>query len=78
MKKMICMLLTILLLASLGSAAFAEENVLDIDIMGICMNGPEVLSELQGVFSPNPNGIIAHDPDVYYMSLECSPYTRQS
>ena len=70
MKKMICMLLTILLLASLGSAAFAEENVLDIDIMGICMNGPEVLSELQGVFSPNPNGIIAHDPDVYYMSLD--------
>ena len=76
MKKMICMLLTILLLASLGSAAFAEENVLDIDVMGIRMNEPEGLSELQGAFDFSPNGIVAHDPDVYYMSLEYFAMTK--
>lgn len=76
MKKITCMLLTILLFTSLFSAAYAEENVRDIDIMGICMNEPEWLSKLQGVFDLYPSGIVAHDPDVYYMSLEYLAMTK--
>ena len=41
MKRIFCMLLAVLLFASLGTATLAEESVLDIDIMGIRMNYPE-------------------------------------
>lgn len=70
MRKIICILLSVLLLTALGGAVFAEENTLDIDIMGIRMQEPAGLSGLQGVYESNPDGIIAHDPDVYYMSFD--------
>ena len=70
MKRIFCMLLAVLLFASLGTATFAEESVLDIDIMGIRMNYPEEFKELQGILEPDPSGIIAYDPDVYYMSID--------
>lgn len=70
MKKLISILLAVLLLASLSTAALAEDNILDIDIMGIRMDYPAEFSELQGFLSPNPNGIIAYDPNVYYMSFD--------
>ena len=69
MKKFICMFLAVLLLASLGSAAFAENTVMDFDIMGIRVEAPAELDELQGIYDFNPFGIIAHDPDVYYTSV---------
>ena len=69
MKKIISMLLTVALLASLGTAALAEENVRDIDIMGMRMSYPEELNKLLGVLSIRPYGIVAYDPNVYYMSV---------
>ena len=70
MKKLISIILAVLLLASLGTAALAEDSKLDIDIMGIRMDYPEEFSELQGTLEPNPNGIIAYDPEVYYMTFK--------
>ena len=70
MKKLISIILAVLLLASLGTAALAEDSKLDIDIMGIRMDYPEEFSELQGTLEPNPNGIISYDPEVYYMTFK--------
>ena len=70
MKKIISILLAVLLLVSLSTAALAEDSTLDIDIMGIRMDYPAEFSELQGFLSPSPNGIIAYAPNVYYMSFE--------
>ena len=48
-----------MMLLSAGPAVQAEDNVMDIEEMGIKMEIPAEFSEFQGVFSPEANGISA-------------------
>ena len=69
MKKMLCMLLAVLLLASLGSAAFADGNQEVFEENGFTLTYTDEFSKdnLKGTFSANPYGRI--DDGLYYATF---------
>ena len=69
MKKILCMLLAVLLLASLGSAAFADGNQAVFEENGFTLTYTDEFSEdnLKGTFSANPYGRI--DDGLYYATF---------
>ena len=67
MKKLLCVLLAVLLLASLGVTAFAEEgNTEVLEEMGITVTWPSN-DDLLGYMETNPYGASSRDPEVYFM-----------
>ena len=69
MKKLLSVLLAVLLLASLGVTAFAEEgNTEVIEDMGITVTWPSN-DELLDYLETYSYGAIARDPNVYYMPV---------
>ena len=69
MKKILCMLLAVLLLASLGSAAFADGNQEVFEENGFTLTYTDEFSKdnLKGTFSANPYGRI--DDGLYYATF---------
>ena len=54
MKRTIALLLIVMMLFSLGAAAFAEEKTEAWDKMGFTLTYPEKFSNIKGIFIPNP------------------------
>ena len=69
MKKVFSILLALLLLVSLGTAAMADDSTFTSEEMGITLQYPEEFGNLQGLLFLSPQGIIAYEPDVYYMPI---------
>lgn len=70
MKRIISVLLTVLLLVSLGSAALAaDDSSVKFDEVGLEVSFPAEFSELHGVLLPEPYGKISYGPDIYYMPI---------
>ena len=70
MKKILSVLLAVLLVASLGVTAFAEEEKTEsYDELGITLTLPKEYDELKGVLVPYPWGMISHDPDFGFMQI---------
>ena len=69
MKKILCMLLAVLLLASLGSAAFADGNQAVFEENGFTLTYTDEFDEdnLKGTFTPYPSGMI--DDGLYYATF---------
>ena len=69
MKKILCMLLAVLLLASLGSAAFADGFEEVYEENGFTLTYPDAFKEenLKGMFDDQPSGMI--DDGLYYASF---------
>lgn len=69
MKKILCMLLAVLLLASLGSAAFADGNQEVFEENGFTITYPDVFDQdkMKGTFTSNPYGRI--DDGLYYATF---------
>ena len=69
MKKILCMLLAVLLLASLGSAAFADGFEEVYEENGFTLTYPDLFKEenLKGMFDDKPSGMI--DDGLYYASF---------
>ncbi len=69
MKKILCMLLAVLLLASLGSAAFADGFEEVYEENGFTLTYPDAFKEenLKGMFDDKPSGMI--DDGLYYASF---------
>ncbi len=68
MKKLISTLLTVLLLTSFGSAAFAEGYSETYDEMGMTLSYTEEFEDTLGIWFPNPAGCV--DDGIYYMSFD--------
>ena len=64
MKKILCMLLAVLLLASLGAAAFADGYRTDFQENGFTLTYTDEFDNLKGVFEPYPYGMI--DDGIFY------------
>ena len=70
MKKTVCVLLAVVLLASLGVTAFAAEDQTEVmDDMGMTVTFPAEYAALLGYIEFYPYGAVAHDPDVFYMPV---------
>ena len=70
MKKTLCILLAVMLIASLGVTAFAEEGQKEVmDDMGMTLTLPAEYDTLIGYIEPYSYGAIAHDPDLFYMRV---------
>ncbi len=71
MKKTISLLLTVLLLASLCTAAMADEGaeVLPFEDLGFTVSLSTPLDSLEGIFFPMSYGALQNDPDLYYMLI---------
>jgi len=70
MKKTVCVLLAVVLLASLGVTAFAAEDQTEVmDDMGMTVTFPAEYAALLGYIESYPYGAVAHDPDVFYMPV---------
>ena len=67
MKKTISILLAVLLLASLGTGAFAEADSVTYDEMGMTISYPDAFDDVKGIFEPYPQGKVADG--LYYMSF---------
>ena len=68
MKKLISILLAVLLLASLGAMAFADDYSETYDEMGMTLNYPEeYMFNTRGVLEPYPQGRM--EDGVYFMSF---------
>ena len=69
MKKILCALLAVLLLASLSITAFADETRLDMKEVGLTLTLPDEFKEenLKGTFIPRPSG--EFDDGLYYLSF---------
>ena len=69
MKKFLCLLLAILLLASFSTTAFAEEDRVVIQEVGLTLTFPDEFKEenMKGTFTPYPSGEL--DEGLYYVSF---------
>ena len=69
MKKILCMLLAVLMLASLGSTAFADGFEEVYEENGFTLTYPDAFKEenLKGMFDDQPSGMI--DDGLYYASF---------
>ena len=69
MKKILCMLLAVLMLASLGSTAFADGFEEVYEENGFTLTYPDAFKEenLKGMFDDKPSGMI--DDGLYYASF---------
>ena len=69
MKKILCMLLAVLMLASLGSTAFADGWKEVYEENGFTLTYPDLFKEenLKGMFDDKPSGKI--DDGLYYASF---------
>ena len=69
MKKFLCLLLAILLLASFSTTAFAEEDRVVIQEVGLTLTLPDEFKEenMKGTFTPYPSGEL--DEGLYYVSF---------
>ena len=69
MRKILCTLLAVLLLASLGSAAFADGRQKVYEENGFTLTYPDEFNEenLKGVFDDRPSGKV--DDGLYYMTF---------
>ena len=70
MKKILCMLLAVLLLASLGTAAFADGWQEVYEENGFTLTYPDAFREenLKGMYIDRPGGMI--DDGLYYLSVD--------
>ncbi len=68
-EKILCMLLAVLLLASFSTAAFADEDRVVIQEVGLTLTFPDEFKEenMKGTFSPYPSGKL--DEGLYYISF---------
>ena len=70
MKKALCVLLAVMLLASHGVTAFAAEDQTEVmDDMCMTVTFPAEYGTLLGYIEAYPYGAVSHDPDVYYMPV---------
>ena len=70
MKKTLSILLAVLLIASLGVTAFAEEGKTETyDEIGITLTLPEDFDGLKGSLYASPYGAVLRDPDLFYMQI---------
>ena len=69
MKKFLCLLLAVLLLASFSTTAFAEEDRVVIQEVGLTLTFPDEFKEenMKGTFTPYPSGEL--DEGLYYVSF---------
>ena len=69
MKKFLCLLLAVLLLASFSTTAFAEEDRVAIQEVGLTLTFPDEFKEenMKGTFTPYPSGEL--DEGLYYVSF---------
>ena len=69
MKKILCLLLAVLLLASFSTTAFAEEDRVVIQEVGLTLTFPDEFKEenMKGTFTPYPSGEL--DEGLYYVSF---------
>ena len=69
MKKILCTLLAVLLLASLSITAFADENRIAFEEVGFTLTFPDEFNEenLLGTFMPYPSGEL--NDGLYYISF---------
>ena len=69
MKKILCLLLAVLLLASFSTTAFAEEDRVAIQEVGLTLTLPDEFKEenMKGTFTPYPSGEL--DEGLYYVSF---------
>ena len=69
MKKILCALLAVLLLASLGITAFADGERQDFKEVGLTLTFPDEFKEenMKGSFTPYPSGRL--DDGLYYISF---------
>ena len=70
MKKAVSIFMSALMLISAGTVVRAENNsVIDIEDMGIRMEMPEEFAEFQGLLTPESDGLVFYDPNIYYMTF---------
>ena len=69
MKKNISILLAIVMIASLATAAFADAEYTDFESIGIAFTAPEGVDAPQGVLYPYPQGAVSFDPHIYIMPV---------
>ena len=69
MKKFLCLLLAVLLLASFSTTAFAEEDRVVIQEVGLTLTFPDEFKEenMKSTFTPYPSGEL--DEGLYYVSF---------
>ena len=70
MKKAVSIFMSAMMLISAGTVVRAENNnVINIEDMGVRMEIPEEFSEFQGILTPESSGLVFYDPNVYYMTF---------
>ena len=75
MKKILALVLVLIMMLSLGSAAFAEDSSETYETMGLTLHYTEEFENTKGIFSPSPMGEI--DQGIFLMPCSYTGMTQQ-